>query len=890
MHSGSHSFHPDDFSKTVLSWTFEMLSKPLDIAMEQASLPKKEQNISRFYQNFRPYILEESRAIIANGLEKVDQYYTEQLSKKGKNKSLNEARPFNLVLKKLARLPKNEGNPLSMTFSGMIPKDIEHGSSMIVLLLTTKGIEPKMSFIALGWEDQNSSELCVKIIISSSDYDDYAKCFGAKCSWQAHYLGSVISEQRMYDACLEATDIPCVQQIVRAQIQDYSATKITALVEANRLNQSQKKAICAFLNAKNGSTLLLQGPPGTGKTTTLVCLLKQVVAQKKRTMVSAHSNKGVQVLALRTLEQMPDVPMILLGVESKLNDTLRPIFLDGWYDTIYSHLSVHLEQIEQLAEKPTSRIGLSMKDFIAEIGQRIHLIQQMLIPFNLIYSHSLSKPAKEALQALTHDPFVISDFQHLENIIDKLKREPRFKENWTTLRDILNRLIGKWKSIKEEELKSYLLDHALIVFSTLITAGRKSMLTMAPIDYLLVDEAAQSVEAATLIPMRFQPKKVLLVGDTKQLPATVISTALDDTDRSGERSPCHYQRSMMMRLEENQQPSLMLTIQYRMHPDICQWPSDQYYENKLITAPAILPMQLLSETGLLSRPYAVYNVFGQAEKRNASHSVYNTKEAQYVMKIIEDIRRQHQHCSIGIVTPFTAQKQLINESLAQRKHLLPLVDVNTVDGFQGDERDVIIISFTRTHVSEFLKEFRRLNVAITRAKACLIIVCAPTLLSNDIGKLMANARLRKVLHSEQDLNVILTRGILPVITQPSARIGLQSSAWQGNSNDQFNYAKNMEAADKAMAFVWYRRAAENNHPQAQYHVSQCYLSGDLLVAQDIQLSFDWLCKAAEQKLPSAQHALGQHFISGQLIKKNVAAGMAYCEQAAKVGLVEAIVF
>ncbi|MBY0544658.1 MAG: sel1 repeat family protein, partial [Gammaproteobacteria bacterium] len=107
---------------------------------------------------------------------------------------------------------------------------------------------------------------------------------------------------------------------------------------------------------------------------------------------------------------------------------------------------------------------------------------------------------------------------------------------------------------------------------------------------------------------------------------------------------------------------------------------------------------------------------------------------------------------------------------------------------------------------------------------------------------------------------------------------------------QFNYAKSMEAANKAMAFVWYRSAAENNHPKAQYYVSQYYLSGHLSVSPDIQLSFDWLYKAAEQALPLAQLALGQHYISGLVIKKNVAAGMTYCELAAKAGLVEAIVF
>ncbi len=325
-------------------------------------------------------------------------------------------------------------------------------------------------------------------------------------------------------------------------------------------------------------------------------------------------------------------------------------------------------------------------------------------------------------------------------------------------------------------------------------------------------------------------------------------------------------------IEENHQPSLMLTIQYRMHPHICRWPSGQYYEDRLITSPDILPMPLLSQTGLLSRPYAIYQVSGQVESRDGSHSVSNKHEAQYVIKIIEHIRRQSTQCSIGVITPYVAQKQLINEGLTSRRNLSALVDVNTVDGFQGDERDVIIISFTRTHVSAFLKEFRRLNVAITRPKACLIILGAPSLLSNDIGEMMEDARSRGMLYSEQELNRILTTGVVSAIDQ------------QENPHEQFEYARRMAATDSVSALLWARRAAENNHPEAQHYISQIYL------ASDVQLGISWLNKAAHQGLPLAQFTLGQHFITGTVIVKNVASGILWCERAATTNLMDAIVF
>ncbi|MBP9727402.1 MAG: SEL1-like repeat protein, partial [Gammaproteobacteria bacterium] len=538
-----------------------------------------------------------------------------------------------------------------------------------------------------------------------------------------------------------------------------------------------------------------------------------------------------------------------------------------------SYLSPYRDAIEQLAQTLTSDTRIPINTMLAEISSNMQAAQRALTTFDLIYVARLSAEAKESLAKLTNDQFLTSDFENAQRIINAVKTQPRSKECWNNLLTVVNRLIGKWIRISEEGLKSYLLDHATIVFSTLIACGRKNMLSMAPIDFLLVDEAAQSVEAATLIPMRFQPSKVLLVGDTKQLPATVISSTLDDSDRSIRRFPSHYQWSMMWRLiEENKQPSLMLTIQYRMHPHICRWPSGQYYEDRLITSPDILPMPLLSQAGLLSRPCAIYQVSGQVESRDGSNSVSNKHEAQYVIKIIEHIRRQNAQCSIGVITPYVAQKQLINEVLASRRNLSSLVDVNTVDGFQGDERDVIIISFTRTHVSAFLKEFRRLNVAITRPKACLIILGAPSLLSNDIGEMIADARSRGMLYSEQDLNRILTTGVVPIINP------------QDDAIQQFAYAQRMASADSAQALLWARRAAENDHPEAQHYISQIYLS------TDAQLGISWLNKAAHQGLALAQFTLGQHFITGTVIVKNVASGILWCERAATTNLIDAIVF
>lgn len=893
MYSNINPDCPTDFPKLVLSWSFSTFEKPLPRALQQPSLPRREKSIPQYYRNFMPFILEEARAIIAGGVDKVNQYSLLSIRSMGKkNKStaqLNDAKPFRLILKKKPRFPQNEENPLSMTFAGAIPEKIEHGKSMNVLLLKTTGISPEKRFIALASENFESTELFVKIILSREEYESDQKCFENNAQWQAHYLGSVISEQRMYDACLAATNIPCVQQIARSLIPEPDLSTILAgRADINNLNLSQREAIQAFLNAKEGSIVLLQGPPGTGKTTTVVKLLKQVATDGNRILVSAHSNKGVQVLASRALKDMPDIPMMLVGVESKISEELKPIFLHRWHDRIASYLTLHTELIELCADGQFLEIGTPVGNLITEISNSIGIAQKELDKFQLLYFNRLDSEAKTDLYRLMPNPISMSDFQEVQRNLNVLNGSPYAEEKWQFFSGILTEIVSKWKKVNRSKLELYLLNHAKIIFATLITSGRDSMLAMDAIDFLLVDEAAQSVEAATLIPMQYKPSKVLLVGDTKQLPATVISKMLDD-DASGHAHSTHYKWSMMWRLiEENNEPNLMLTIQYRMHPHICQWPSSQYYGDRLITSPQILPMKLLSSAGITSRPYAIYEVSGQDITEDYSYSICNHEEAKYVMDIIGLIRKECPKQSIGVITPYVAQKRLVNEKLKKRRPSFEMVDVNTVDGFQGDERDIIIMSFTRTHVSQFLKEFRRLNVAITRPKYSLIILGSPQLSSSDIGELFEDARLRGVLYPEHALKTILRTGSVLTIQERQPASDLKSLAWQADPHSQFMYAQAIEPRDKSSAYVWYRRSAENNHAEAQYHVSQFYLTDNNIIKKDAQLGVQWLKKAAEQALPAAEYALGMEFITGKHIRQDISVGMDLCERAANKNFIYAI--
>lgn len=315
-----------------------------------------------------------------------------------------------------------------------------------------------------------------------------------------------------------------------------------------------------------------------------------------------------------------------------------------------------------------------------------------------------------------------------------------------------------------DTIERKLIAQSKVVCATLSVTGRRSIRELPSgvlPNILVVDEAGQSVEAETLIPFQHNPIKVVLAGDTKQLPATTMSQLAKEKN---------YDRSMMGRLEQNNQPALMLETQYRMDRQICEWPSNQYYEGRLQTHPDI-PLNTRSD---IAQPIAFYDISSGKEK-SVGTSRQNDKEAEYVLKIIQKIRENDKTSSIGVITFYAPQVEEIQKVLKQavNRDLQEGVTVSTVDGFQGGERDIIIVSCVRAknppsasasaasssrNTIGFLNDERRLNVAITRAKRTLIILGHARALESqesDVKNLITNLRGRNKFFTEQQLNQFL---------------------------------------------------------------------------------------------------------------------------------------
>ncbi|CAM9617640.1 unnamed protein product [Discosporangium mesarthrocarpum] len=308
--------------------------------------------------------------------------------------------------------------------------------------------------------------------------------------------------------------------------------------------------------------------------------------------------------------------------------------------------------------------------------------------------------------------------------------------------------------------------HARIVCGTLSSAGAQPLVeavmlsyqsqrqgptgervgragTFLNFDAVVMDEAAQAVEPSSLIPFKYNPRAIVMVGDPAQLSATLFSR---------ETSDAKYGQSLFQRLTRGGYPKLMLDTQYRMHPKISSFASDRFYHGQLRSAESVTEESHGQPFHLHPRlaPYLFHNVATGRMKRGAlgsgpgqplsSSSLSNQQEADYVVGMIGELT-----CSfpgidfrdrLGVIAPYRNQHLLLQRSIKQAGLHKIGVEVATVDGFQGREKDIIILSCVRAPEDPssksqegranggigFLDDWRRLNVAITRAKYAMWIV------------------------------------------------------------------------------------------------------------------------------------------------------------------------
>lgn len=293
-------------------------------------------------------------------------------------------------------------------------------------------------------------------------------------------------------------------------------------------------------------------------------------------------------------------------------------------------------------------------------------------------------------------------------------RSENFHQKISRLRDRADEL--------EYRIRSALFDHCRVVACTLAGAASQT-LERYHCHTLFIDEAAQALEAACWIAIP-HADRVIFAGDHCQLPPTVKNP---ECLRAG------LGKTLMERIAEQKPAAVrLLTVQYRMNEELMRFSSDWFYDGRLTAAPNVKHRSILDD---IDQPLVWINVDGESIESQEGESLYNKDEAEYTIAAlhlyIEKIgsrRVLNERIDFGIISPYKAQVHLLRRLVKKDNFLKPfrrLISINTVDAFQGQERDAIILSMVRSNDKGkigFLGDLRRMNVAITRARYKVIIV------------------------------------------------------------------------------------------------------------------------------------------------------------------------
>jgi len=307
---------------------------------------------------------------------------------------------------------------------------------------------------------------------------------------------------------------------------------------------------------------------------------------------------------------------------------------------------------------------------------------------------------------------------------------PRYHELWAIRRALQDkhnhqerdRLRERYNAL-ELEIRQELFQNAKVIACTLAGAGHPLMQGQM-FHSLFIDEAGQATEPACWVALR-HAQRVIMAGDHCQLPPTLMS-------QQAMRGP--LATTLMERIATTRPSAVsLLTVQYRMHPDIMQFPSEWFYGGRLTAAPQLgLRSALDFDSALIW--FDTRKAGWQEAEQTDGTSRYNLSEARFLVEQLEAyvdmmaVRKiNDQRIDFGVISPYQAQIRLLRRLISRSKKLKPVrrwITVQTVDAFQGQERDVILISLVRANSEGqigFLQDLRRMNVAITRARHKVMI-------------------------------------------------------------------------------------------------------------------------------------------------------------------------
>ena len=436
------------------------------------------------------------------------------------------------------------------------------------------------------------------------------------------------------------------------------------------LNDSQLVAVRHVISAQD--VAIIHGPPGTGKTTTLVQAILETVRRERRVLVCAPSNTAVDLLTEKLAER--GVNVIRLGNPSRVSDLLLQHTLDAGVMAHASYSKMHA--MRQTAEQHRETASEHVRNFGFEEQQRRQWLREE--------ARTLRQAADDLERFMTED----------------------------------------------------VLESVQVITCTLVGASHRHIRHLS-FETVFIDEAAQALEPGCWIPIA-KGQRLVLAGDHHQLPPTVKS---EQAAREGLRETL-FEKC----IQRQPNTARMLNVQYRMHAHIMGFSSEKFYGGQLLPHQSVrhadleaydprfapdLPVEFIDTAGCGYQELAIPE----------SRSTANPEEAHLLLERLaqllercdpteQDQRPISKGLSIGVIAPYRAQinylkdaiedSAVLNDLLLQRR-----LSVGTVDSFQGQERDIIAITLTRSNPQGeigFLSDIRRMNVGMTRARRKLLLV------------------------------------------------------------------------------------------------------------------------------------------------------------------------
>ncbi|XP_057535816.1 uncharacterized protein LOC130813918 isoform X2 [Amaranthus tricolor] len=502
---------------------------------------------------------------------------------------------------------------------------------------------------------------------------------------------------------------------------------------------------------------------------------------RKRVLVCAQSNAAVDELVSRLAGEG------LYGIDGNMykpylvrvgnSKTVHPNSLPFFIDTLVEHRLTEEKMVvgdgkDNSSDETSTMIRESLEKVLDRIkfyeSKRANLKDEGTEENDASLVNHLEVDNGKKLSSSELEARLRSLYRQKKEIYTQLAviqaREKKVSVETKALRIKLRRSILKEAEIVVTTLSGCGGDLYSACFEFMSKSKMANLIEQNLFDAVVIDEAAQALEPATLIPLQLLKSsgtKCIMVGDPKQLPATVLSNVA---------SRYMYECSMFERLQRAGYPVIMLTEQYRMHPEICHFPSLHFYDGKLLngvpTSSKTAPFHKTSGLG----PYVFYDVRDGQEcygKNSGSSSLYNEGEADAAIELVKNLQKRYPSEfvgeRIGIITPYKSQLSLLRSrfSNAFGSSVSSEIEFNTVDGFQGREVDILILSTVRSSNSYpitpkmnsssigFVADIRRMNVALTRARLSLwILGNARTLEKNsDWAALLEDARERNLIIS-----------------------------------------------------------------------------------------------------------------------------------------------